>query len=83
MHDEICEKIIFLLNCTELRLTATDSLVISGLLSSLQIVELASWLEGKYSIRFSDYGFNVYDFENISTIVEMINRMQQLAKSSD
>jgi acyl carrier protein len=77
MRHEIGNQIIFLLNDNSLRVSEYESLVSSGLLSSLQIVELAVWLEEKYHVRFSENGFNVYDFESVATISEMINRMQK------
>lgn len=48
-----------------------ESLVISGRLSSLSLVELAAELEKKYNIDFAD-GFNQYDFDSINSIVNLI-----------
>jgi acyl carrier protein len=53
--------------------TDTDPLVSSGRLNSLKIIELASWIETNYSVDFSKKAFNVYDFENVLTIVNFIN----------
>ena len=53
--------------------TDTDPLVTSGRLNSLKIIELATWIEINYGVDFSNRAFNVYDFENIVTIVNLIN----------
>lgn len=80
MSDELCiqikNKIESLLQADTSRkvITYTDPLVSSGLLNSLKIVELASWLESDYGVDFSVNGFNVYDFETIETIVSLINK---------
>ncbi len=50
----------------------TTSLVVSGLLSSLQIIDLASTLEAKFGLDFAVRGFNQYDFENINSIINML-----------
>lgn len=53
--------------------TDTDPLVTSGRLNSLKIIELASWIEINYKVDFSKKTFNIYDFENILSIVKLIN----------
>lgn len=53
-------------------LSDTQSLVSSGLLSSLQIVEIASLIEKDYGVDFSVIGFNVYYFESVVSIEKMI-----------
>ena len=51
-----------------------ESLVVSGRLSSLQLVELAAALEEKYGIDFSD-GFNQYDFDSINNMVALVGEI--------
>lgn len=51
---------------------ANESLVLSQRLSSLQVVELASQIEQKYQIDFSEIGFNPNDFETVGTIADLI-----------
>lgn len=55
-----------------IRIDNTTSLVVSGLLSSLQIIDLASTLEAKFNLDFATRGFNQYDFENINSIINML-----------
>jgi acyl carrier protein len=55
-------------------LSVSDNLVTSGRLNSLKIVELAVWLEKTYGIDFSESGFNIYDFENVLTIMDLIKK---------
>lgn len=49
-----------------------DRLVSTGLLNSLQIVNLANMLEKTYGVDFSTLGFNVYYFETIISIEELM-----------
>ncbi len=72
IKDEIIEKIRFLVHDAHLALTVNTPLVSSGLLSSMNIVELAAWIEGQYSIDFAAQGFNVYDFDTVDSIVRFI-----------
>ena len=52
--------------------TANCSLVISGRLQSLDVVELAMWLEREYHLDFAKHGFNQYDFDSVSSIFSII-----------
>lgn len=52
--------------------TVTDSLVISGRLQSVDIVELAAWLEKEFHLDFVTYGFNQYDFDSVNAMMDMI-----------
>ena len=72
MIDRIRDEIKILLDDDSL-FTDNDPLVTSGRLNSLKIIELASWLEINYGIDFSNKVFNIYDFENVSTIVKLIH----------
>lgn len=49
-----------------------DSLVLSGRLSSLQVVNLAAKLEEKYNLDFAANGFNQYDFDSVNSILQLI-----------
>jgi acyl carrier protein len=71
MKEDIQNEIKRLLNDNR-DIADTDSLVTSGLLSSLQIVEIASWLELKYGVDFGKHGFNIYHFETVLTIMDLI-----------
>jgi acyl carrier protein len=71
MRDEIRNKIQQLLQ-DHSTFTDNDSLVTSGRLNSLKIVELASWIELQYGIDFGEKGFNIYDFDTVSSIVALI-----------
>ncbi len=49
-----------------------DSLVYSGRLRSMNIIELASQLETEFGIDFSEQAFNQYDFDTITTILKRL-----------
>ncbi len=57
----------------EYEFTDEQSLVSSGLLSSLQIVALASAIEKNYGVDFAVVGFNTDYFESLETIENLIN----------
>jgi acyl carrier protein len=75
MINDILHKIKSLLHQSHEHITAKDSLVLSGLLSSFKIIELATWLEKKYAIDFSKQPFNIYDFETATDIQKLINEL--------
>jgi len=51
-----------------------ESLLISGRLHSLGVIELISRLEQKYHLDLTRQGFNQYDFDSVESIVELIER---------
>lgn len=53
-----------------------DSLVMSRRLSSLQLIELATFLEKKYEINFAAVGFNPHDFDSVDHIMALLNKQQ-------
>ena len=50
-----------------------DSLVYSGRLRSMQIIELASQLEITFAIDFGVTGFNQYDFDSVLSILALLS----------
>lgn len=50
----------------------TDGLVTSGLIDSLAIVQIVSWLEQKYGIDFAATGVDPDRLASMSSIVELI-----------
>jgi acyl carrier protein len=50
----------------------TDSLVLSGRLDSLDILQIVVFLEGRYSIDFADQPFDQEDFDSITRILTLI-----------
>ena len=48
-------------------------LVTTGRLDSLRILELASRLEQAFGIRFSDIGFDQYEFDSLDTIHSLLS----------
>lgn len=54
-----------------------DPLVTSGILGSLRIVELATWMEQEFGLNFGKIGFNIYDFETISDMVRLVAMNRQ------
>jgi acyl carrier protein len=47
-------------------------LVTSGLLNSLKVVAIASWIEKSYGVDFAKIGFSSYYFDTVSSIEELI-----------
>jgi acyl carrier protein len=78
MSDDLYKQIEFLLKNDHLEVKMTDDLplVTSGLLNSLQIVELASWMEAHYGISFDGAGFNMYDFDTIKKMKLLVKKMK-------
>lgn len=74
--EDIRNKIKTLLDRTEEGTTFSDndSLVISGRLSSLQVIELSAELENKYGLDFNKHGFNQYDFDTVNSLVSLIEK---------
>lgn len=52
--------------------SATDSLVASGLIDSLAIVQIVLYLENTYDIDFSIRGLDPEQLSSISSIVDLI-----------
>jgi len=79
MLKKIQNKINSLLNENIQQINVDDRLVTTGLLNSLKIVELVTWIEEEYGVHFSEIGFNIYDFETILTIIDLIKKHQRLS----
>ena len=54
-----------------------DSLVVSGLLDSLAILELLSFIEDQFGIDFAERGFDQNDFDTLNTIASMITSFDE------
>ena len=54
-----------------------DSLVVSGLLDSLAILELLSFIEDQFGVDFAERGFDQNDFDTLNTITSMITSMDE------
>jgi acyl carrier protein len=76
MENSVLQKVLSLLDDHK-KLELNDSLVMSGRLSSLKVVELAVWLEKNYQIDFSDETFDVFDFDSVGSIINLIKRKQE------
>lgn len=50
----------------------TDSLVLSGRLDSVDILQIVVFLEGNYGIDFAEQEFDQEDFDSIAKILELI-----------
>lgn len=75
LRNEIKDQVKFLLKQLQKdnhELADDASLVMSGLLNSLKIIELATWLENQYKIDFGKIGFSIYYFETIGSIEKLI-----------
>jgi acyl carrier protein len=58
-----------------------EDLITSGRLNSLKTVEMANWLETTFKLNFDKSGFNLYDFESITSIQNLI--LNHGAKNND
>jgi acyl carrier protein len=62
-------------------ITDDEDLITSGRLNSLKTVEMANWLETTFKLNFDKCGFNLYDFESITSIQNLI--LSHAAKNND
>jgi acyl carrier protein len=51
-----------------------DSLVLSGRLDSLTVIEIAGFLEKSFGVDFARHGFDPVDFDSIDSIVAVVGR---------
>jgi acyl carrier protein len=73
MLEKIRKEVLSLLDEGDKSLTDDDALVSSGRLSSFKIVVLATWLEKNYGVDFSARSFNIYDFDTIKKIANLVS----------
>jgi acyl carrier protein len=59
-----------------------DSLVLSGRLDSIDILQIVVFLEGNYGIDFADQPFDQEDFDSIARIVALIELRWPAADAS-
>jgi len=52
--------------------TDSDSLVLSGRLDSIDILQIVVFLEGRYGIDFAEQQFDQEDFDSIARILTLI-----------
>jgi acyl carrier protein len=52
--------------------TDSDSLVLTGRLDSIDILQIVVFLEGHYGIDFAEQGFDQEDFDSIARILTLI-----------
>jgi acyl carrier protein len=60
-------------------LTDTDSLVLSGRLDSLDVLQIVVFLENSYSIDFADQEFDQEAFDSIDRILTLIEQRSPAA----
>jgi acyl carrier protein len=51
----------------------TDSLLISGMLDSVDVLEIATFLEEQFGIDFADRDFDAGDFDTIDSIARQLD----------
>ncbi len=51
-----------------------DSLVVSGRISSVEVIDIAVFLEKKFGFDFSARPFDQYDFDSIERIVGLLGK---------
>jgi acyl carrier protein len=76
MRNAIREHILMLLAEHHRHIGDDDSLVISGRLNSVKVIELATWLEEKYQIDFDAHSFHVKDFDSVNDVVRLVKSKQ-------
>jgi acyl carrier protein len=59
----------------------TDSLVLSGRLDSIDILQIVVFLEGRYGIDFADQAFDQEDFDSINRIMTRIELQSPAART--
>lgn len=52
----------------------SDSLVLTGRLDSMSVMEIAALLEGSFGVDFARIGFDPVDFDSVESIVAMVGR---------
>ncbi len=57
----------------------TDSLVLSGRLDSVEVIEVLDFLEGKLGVDFGRVGFDRDDFESVATMMALVDRSRLCA----
>lgn len=62
--------------------TDSDSLVLSGRLDSIDILQVVVFLEGRYGIDFAEQGFDQEDFDSIARILTLIELRAPAADGS-
>lgn len=60
----------------------SDSLVLSGRLESISVVELAGFLEEQFSMDFARMGFDPMDFDSVESIVAAVTRQGERSGSA-
>lgn len=83
MSDEMMEKIIEFvrdeyLEDEDQEITATTSLITSGIVDSFSMVSLKNYLEDEYDIVMTDDEASAETFDKVETIVELLKK--KLAK---
>ena len=53
-----------------------DSIVKSGLVNSMAIVEIINYLETNFGINIADGQISIDDFDSIDSIVKLVERQQ-------
>jgi acyl carrier protein len=76
MRNAIREHILMLLNEPERHIGDDDSLVISGRMNSIKVIELATWLEEKFNIEFDAHTFHVKDFDSVNDVFRLVKSRQ-------
>lgn len=54
-------------------LSTQDSLIESGRLASINIIEIIALLEAEYDIDFSEVSFDLDNFETIDLLLELVD----------
>jgi acyl carrier protein len=74
LHDEVREFVSALLQQkgTDIRLDDETSLVLSGLLDSVDTIDIVTFLESRYGLDFAEIGFDQDRFDTIASIVQLV-----------
>lgn len=72
MRHQIREKIQQILQISSHQLSDDTLLISSGMMDSIQVVELASWIDEHFHCNFAQHGFNVYHLDSVNAILAYI-----------
>jgi acyl carrier protein len=79
-HDQVREYIAGLLRQNQdngaATITDTDSLVLSGRLSSLDVIDVLTFLEDKFNFEMDPIDFDQKKFDTVNNIVAMMEAAQ-------
>ena len=59
---------------TEKSVTDSESLILSGLIDSLAVMEIVVFMESEFGIDFADLYFNQSNFDSIELMIDFVQK---------